>query len=99
MFTLADLKCVNLHIEKNPHSVGYQTAEQFLNEDSWGSNLSIDPEEKEKAIKNNEIWTIQWYPNTPIGFYSAAFSSLEALLLYAESVGLDGEPKDRFLKH
>ena len=36
--------------------------------------------EKDKAIKTNSHWNIQWYPDTPIGSYYISGSSLEAIL-------------------
>jgi hypothetical protein len=38
------------------------------------------PEEREKALANNSVWSVQWYPNTPVGFCQIYASSLEALL-------------------
>jgi hypothetical protein len=40
----------------------------------------VSPEEREKALENNSVWSIQWYPNTPVGFCQLYASSLEALL-------------------
>ena len=36
-------------------------------------------EEKLKAIELDSVWELQWYPDTPIGSYYVAASSLEAI--------------------
>jgi hypothetical protein len=40
----------------------------------------VSPEEKQRAIANNSMWTLQWYPDTPIGFQRLAASSLAVML-------------------
>lgn len=50
--------------------------------DRWGW---ISPEERQKAIDTNSWWTLQWYPETPVGFCIISASSLEALLAAAEA--------------
>lgn len=44
-------------------------------EDDW-----VNPEEREKAIASGEAWKIQWYPNSPVGFYQLYANSLDVLL-------------------
>ncbi len=74
-------KC-GLILEHNTHKGYYETASQHLDrlelEPDWPS-----PEERAKAIDRDEIWTLQWYPETPIGFELVAAASLEALLEFA----------------
>ena len=43
----------------------------------------VSPDEREKAIATNSVWTIQWYPDTPIGFNCVAASTFEAAARYA----------------
>lgn len=40
----------------------------------------VSDEERAKAIAENTIWTLRWYPNTPVGFCRVSASSLAALL-------------------
>jgi hypothetical protein len=42
--------------------------EQFLSEAEW-----------EKAIREENVWCLEWYPETPIGFHVICASSLEAI--------------------
>jgi hypothetical protein len=77
-----------LTLEHNPHLNIYMTVEQYLkNEHSnWGNEDNVGDfpgGEREKAIATNELWTLHWYPDTPVGFYRVAASTLEALLAAA----------------
>jgi predicted anti-sigma-YlaC factor YlaD len=70
---LPEHKC-GLHLNHNEHRNYYQTVaecydpEDFVSEDEWL-----------KAIKEDSVWVLQWYPNTPIGFTCIAASTLEAI--------------------
>lgn len=70
------------------HACNYNTAQQWAEDfpvsnemhnyntlDEW-----VSPEEREKAIANNSVWSIQWYPDTPVGFCILYASSFEALI-------------------
>ena len=72
-----------LYLEHNPDRGYYQTVAEWSDhtrEDAW-----ISEEEKARAIETNELWVLHWYPDTPIGAYRGAASSLEALLGWASS--------------
>lgn len=72
----------SLHLEHNPHLGYLQSVEQWDEEqEKWADWVS--PDERAKAIATNEIWTLQWYPETPIGFHALAASSLAALMAAA----------------
>ena len=38
----------------------------------------VSEEERQKAIRENSVWTIQWHPETPVGFYCVGASTFEA---------------------
>lgn len=40
----------------------------------------VSPEEREAAVAQNSLWSIQWYPDTPVGFHRLQASSLAALI-------------------
>ena len=70
------------------HAADYMTAQECGrytgDEDdfiAWASN-----DERLKAIGQNSVWTIQWYPDTPIGSYCVGASSLSVALLAAVRV-------------
>ena len=74
-----------LHITHNQHHAYYETAEKWADDNDhhpapydWAS-----PEERAKAIAEDSIWTLQWYPNTPVGFNSVCASTFEACLAAA----------------
>jgi hypothetical protein len=80
-------KC-GLHLNHNEHKNIYQTAAESI-EDGKRMECSAsweNEEAKQMAIKTNEIWTLQWYPDTPIGSYYIAAPTLEDLLKFAEKV-------------
>ncbi len=43
--------------------------------------------ERRKAIENNSVWTIQWYPQTPGGFHCVGASTFEAAAKFALAEG------------
>lgn len=76
-----------LYLEHNTHKNVYQTAKDWLEEQSetheeefyeWKSE-----EQKQRALDTNEVWTLQWYPSTPIGFLAVAAPTLKELLAWA----------------
>lgn len=73
----------SLTLEHNEHKNSYQTVAEYLAHIDgdlydWPSN-----EEKQKAIDANELWTLQWYPRTPVSFIAVAAATLETLLEFA----------------
>lgn len=72
---------VGLSLEHNQHKKFYEKPEDWIAENEWCDWES--EAEKKKAIETNEIWTLQWYPETPIGFYAVAAPTLVDLLRLA----------------
>ena len=70
---LPEHKC-GLYLTHNEHRDVYETVEDFYNPDYF-----VSKEEWEKAISEDNVWVLQWYPETPIGFNIIAASSLEAI--------------------
>jgi hypothetical protein len=66
-----------LYITHNEHKGVYESVEDrygHLEDCDW-----VSPEEKQKAIELDSVWELHWYPDTPIGSYYVAASSLEAI--------------------
>jgi hypothetical protein len=66
-----------LYITHNDHKNVYCTIEDhygYIDDREW-----VSPEEKLKAIELDSVWELHWYPDTPIGSYKVAASSLEAI--------------------
>ena len=75
-------KC-GLFLTHNEHKDYYQKAEDWIKEVDYDW---ADEESKMRAINTDEVWTLHWYPDTPIGFYSIAAPTLEELLEQANNV-------------
>lgn len=83
-------KC-GLALQHNEHRNYYESIENQLRDHyEWESE-----ESRELAIENDDVWTLQWYPDTPIGFFAIASHSLEHLLEYAQRVEAENEVKHR----
>ena len=80
--TLPSHSC-GLYLEHNAYKCLYESVEHAVAdlEDAW-----ISPEERVKALETGDIWTLQWYPDTPVGFYLLAASNLDVLLDRARCV-------------
>ena len=70
---LPEHKC-GLHLSHNEHRDVYETVEQFYDADDF-----ISEEEWDKAVAEDSVWVLHWYPNTPVGFTRIAASTLEAI--------------------
>ena len=70
---LPEHKC-GLHLSHNEHRDVYETVEQFYDVDDF-----ISEEEWHKAVAEDSVWVLHWYPNTPVGFTRIAASTLEAI--------------------
>ena len=71
-----------LYLEHNPHHGVYEPLAEYAAsrwedpaDDPW-----VSPEDKERAIATDNVWMLQWYPTTPIGFNVVVASDLVVLL-------------------
>lgn len=69
-----------LYLEHNPHKDNYLDALDYLHE--------LDPDfvvgnAKARCVESDEIWTLQWYPRTPVGFNLVAAPTFEEVLYSA----------------
>jgi hypothetical protein len=74
-----------LYITHNDHKSVYESIDDhydYLDNCEW-----VSPEEKLKAIELNSVWELHWYPDTPIGSYKVAASSLEAIQKHMKEHG------------
>lgn len=78
-------KC-GLHLTHNQHKDYYESIETYVTHDhfDWKSD-----EHKERAIATDEIWELQWYPETPVGFCCVAAPTLSECIAFA--LELSGE--------
>jgi len=76
---LPDHKC-GLNLSHNDHKACYESVSEYHIPRYFVSN-----EEWVKAQETNNVWEVQWSPQTPVHFERVAASSLEALKLYFDS--------------
>jgi hypothetical protein len=70
-------KC-GLFLTHNEHRDVYQSPADWIRENELYEFAS--EEAKQRAIATDEIWTLHWYPETPISFNAIAAPTLEELL-------------------
>ena len=65
-----------LYLTHNEYKSYYQNIKDAVASlDCWAS-----AEERRNSLDTGEIWELQWYPDTPVGFQKVAASTLEAVL-------------------
>lgn len=77
-------KHIMLAIEHNQQNLGYQTVAEEL-ASMPGFHEFQTEEARQRAIDTNELWTCQWYPETPAGFCVACAPTLTELLEWLSS--------------
>ena len=75
-----------MHIDHNQHLAYYETVEQALDQKTYDRDDFPDEAEIAKAIATGEVWTIQWYPDTPVGFYRVSAATLARALEIANAI-------------
>lgn len=77
----------SLTLSFNDHACNYVTVKEavesncMLEHGTW-----VSDEEKRRAIESNSLWSLHWYPDTPIGCYDLMGSSLESVVMAAMEV-------------
>jgi hypothetical protein len=71
---LANLKVNSIHLECNEgHAPNYMTAADWITTEMHSEKDSefhdCDPEDLKRRCDTGTIWSLQIYPDTPIGFY------------------------------
>lgn len=70
----------SLHLTHNQHKAYYEPIESYVDGDDFDWE---NEEAKARSIATNEIWELQWYPNTPVGFIRVVAPTLEEVLAMA----------------
>jgi hypothetical protein len=70
-----------LYLEHNANRDYHQTVADYLEESTHYQFK--DDASRAQCIAENQIWTLQWYPDTPIGSFSVAAATLDDLLSFA----------------
>ena len=67
-----------MSLTHNQHKAYYEPIADYvmgIDEHEW-----VSLEERQRAIKANEIWELYWNPDTPVGSHLLCASTLEALM-------------------
>ena len=72
-----------LYLRHNEHLGVYKTVQDRLDEGYIDDDHWVSPEQREKAIATNELWELQWYPSTPVGFCLLRGADLDVVLAAA----------------
>lgn len=71
------------HITHNQHLSYYETVVQREENDAdWFKGAWVSDESRAYAIEHNELWEMQWYPETPIGFNNVAAGRWEDIVTH-----------------
>lgn len=87
----------HLHITWNDFSGYYMKAPDWEAEQLEGGASGsghrlgewVSDADKERALRENSVWTIQFYPRTPVGFYAFHAATLEGLMNYLNANAKD----------
>ena len=83
-----------LYLTHNQHKDYYETVSVRIEEGAGPDvNNFVSHEDMQECIDTDELWELQWYPETPIGFYTVCGSSLEIVLKRAMEI--DATLKER----
>lgn len=67
-------------LEYAPNAPMYEKPEQWLQDNEDRDFAEVLPGEKEKILATGSIWVLQVYPDTPIGFWVIAGSTLASVI-------------------
>lgn len=76
---LSKCKC-SVCLEVNKHRDYYQTVEDYLSDMECGGPIDVDQEVRDKMIELDTVVEVQFYPDTPIGFYNILHYDLDTAL-------------------
>ena len=75
----------SLTLTHNDHLSYYHTVQQAIDDNEFGMDSWVSEEQKQKAIETNDCWTLQWYPDTPIGFGFCILAAADLDVLLAKA--------------
>lgn len=77
---------ISLHISHNDHKSSYESVEDWIEFLNVEEDEFVSEGDMEKAINEDSLWEVHWYPDTPIGFYRAFGATLETALEKANQI-------------
>ena len=88
----------SVSLDVNDHRAVYQTVEQWLEDENHDGQLEIDEAAKEEMIRTDTCYRLQFYPDTPIGFYVIYGPTLDWVLTEATTALLREKPREDELR-
>ena len=76
MVKFPEHKC-GLYLEHNTYKDVYEKIADRLQDDLFDDMLE---EDRKECLRTGELWTLQWYKDTPVGFYFVAGPTLERVI-------------------
>jgi hypothetical protein len=74
-----------VYLEVNAHKNYYESTEFAIKEQNARAGYEeIDPELSDRMIKEDTIISLQFYPDTPVGFYKVYGTSIDEVLIKAK---------------
>ena len=67
-------KC-SLYLTHNEHKSCYESVTDYY---IRGEEF-VSPEEYQKCVDTDNVWSLQWYPDTPVSFFVIRAASLESI--------------------
>jgi len=72
--------CNSLRLSKNHHADNYVSAKDWIENYVPEQYDNISPEELQRMKDTDTIWSLQIYPNTPVGFNEHQGSDLNTVI-------------------
>ncbi len=76
-----------MYLTHNEHKNDYKSVKQWFDDHDHGDTkehfADITPEDYEECLRTDELWVLQWYPDTTVGFYCVAAPTFEKVLARA----------------
>lgn len=73
----------SLHLTHNQHRSYYRSVEEYeFDNEEWFKGAWVSDESRAYAIAHDELWELQWYPETPIGFNTLAAGRWEDIVAH-----------------
>lgn len=82
---------ISLSLTHNENAVYYETVRDEVEKRGPDDDLYTwaSDEQRRLALERNDWWVLQWYPDTPVGFFCVAGHDLEAVLAKANEIGAE----------
>lgn len=78
-------KC-GIYLSVNQYRDYYQSIEDAVKEERERNSMDIDDELAARMVAEKSLISLQFYPNTPVGFYIVYGTTLDEVVTKAKSV-------------